>query len=340
MSGSSYRTWPKEAGTLARWIRRCRSPGTRIPRSCGARRSGSSARAWQYVGHTGQLATPGYFAAKAGRTPVVVTRDRDGVVRGFVNVCRHRGSALAEGEASRETLQCPYHAWTYGLDGSLRAAPRSDEEPDFPQDELGLVPVAVDTWGPFVFANADPDAGAARAGARLAARAGRGARAGRRLARPPLPLGGRDRGELEDRERELPRVLPLPGRASRLQRARRRLARGVRALDGRAPLDPARPAADGDARATSCSARSSTSSGRTSGSTSSPAARTSRSGRSSRSRPTGRTASSTTSSAPRSSPPGSTTSSPSTTRSDGRTARSSRACSAASPRARSSAACS
>ncbi len=114
--------------------------------------------AWQYVGHTGQLATPGYFATKAGRTPVVVTRDRDGVVRGFVNVCRHRGSALAEGEASRETLQCPYHAWTYGLDGSLRAAPRSDEEPDFPQDELGLVPVAVDTWGPFVFANADPDA--------------------------------------------------------------------------------------------------------------------------------------------------------------------------------------
>ncbi len=109
--------------------------------------------AWQYVGHTGQLATPGYFATHVGRTPVVVTRDRDGVLRGFVNVCRHRGFALAEGEAGRETLQCPYHAWTYGLDGRLRKAPRSEEEPDFPQDELGLVPVAVDTWGPFVFAN-------------------------------------------------------------------------------------------------------------------------------------------------------------------------------------------
>jgi choline monooxygenase len=114
--------------------------------------------AWQYVGHTGQLAQPGYFATRVGRTPVVVTRDRDDVLRGFVNVCRHRGFALAEGEGSRETLQCPYHAWTYGLDGSLRAAPRSDEEPEFPQDELGLVPVAVDTWGPFVFANAAPDA--------------------------------------------------------------------------------------------------------------------------------------------------------------------------------------
>jgi phenylpropionate dioxygenase-like ring-hydroxylating dioxygenase large terminal subunit len=112
--------------------------------------------AWQYVGHTGQLATPGYFATKVGRTPVVVTRDRDGGLRGFVNVCRHRGFALAEGEASRETLQCPYHAWTYGLDGRLRKAPRSEEEPEFQQHELGLVPVAVDTWGPFVFANAGP----------------------------------------------------------------------------------------------------------------------------------------------------------------------------------------
>src|SRR3954465_13592409 len=113
--------------------------------------------AWQYVGHAGQLATPGYFATHVGRTPVVVTRDRDGVLRGFVNVCRHRGFALAEGDAARETLQCPYHAWTYGLDGRLRKAPRSEEEPDFPQDELGLVPVAVDTWGPFVFANSGPD---------------------------------------------------------------------------------------------------------------------------------------------------------------------------------------
>jgi choline monooxygenase len=113
--------------------------------------------AWQYVGHTGQLSAPGYFAAEVGRTPVVVTRDRDGVLRGFVNVCRHRGHVVAEGESTRETLQCPYHAWTYGLDGRLRAAPRSEEEPNFPEDELCLLPVAVDTWGPFVFANAATD---------------------------------------------------------------------------------------------------------------------------------------------------------------------------------------
>ena len=115
--------------------------------------------AWQYVGHLGQLAQPGYFATQVGPTPVVVTRDRDGVLRGFVNVCRHRGFALAEGEQQRETLQCPYHAWTYGLDGRLRAAPRSEEEPEFPQDELCLLPVAVDTWGPFLFASvgAEPE---------------------------------------------------------------------------------------------------------------------------------------------------------------------------------------
>jgi choline monooxygenase len=113
--------------------------------------------AWQYLGHVGGLARPGYLAEHVGRTPVVVTRDREGTIRAFLNVCRHRGSVVAEGEAARETLQCPYHAWTYGLDGRLRSAPRSEEEPDFPQDELGLVPLAADSWGPFLFVNAGPD---------------------------------------------------------------------------------------------------------------------------------------------------------------------------------------
>jgi phenylpropionate dioxygenase-like ring-hydroxylating dioxygenase large terminal subunit len=115
--------------------------------------------AWQYAGHTGQLPQPGsFFTARAGRVPIVVTRDRDGVVRAFINVCRHRGFPVVEGEGRRSTLQCPYHAWTYGLDGCLRTAPRAEEEPEFPKDELGLIPVAVATWGPFVFVNADADA--------------------------------------------------------------------------------------------------------------------------------------------------------------------------------------
>ena len=114
--------------------------------------------AWQYAGHLGQLPEPGtFFTGRAGRMPVVVTRARDGELRAFLNVCRHRGFPVAAGAGRRETLQCPYHAWTYGLDGSLRAAPRSDEDPAFCRDELGLVPAAVGTWGPFVFVNAGPE---------------------------------------------------------------------------------------------------------------------------------------------------------------------------------------
>ena len=63
---------------------------------------------------------------RAGDVPVVLVRGRDAVLRAFVNVCRHRGFTLCEGSGRRETLQCPYHAWTYDLDGSLRNAPRAD----------------------------------------------------------------------------------------------------------------------------------------------------------------------------------------------------------------------
>jgi choline monooxygenase len=88
----------------------------------------------------------------------VVVRDRDRAINAFVNVCRHRGTQVASGCGHRETLQCPYHAWTYDLDGSLRAAPRSEREPGFDKAEWGLFPVKTDTWGPFVFVNPDVDA--------------------------------------------------------------------------------------------------------------------------------------------------------------------------------------
>src|SRR5439155_7442771 len=119
------------------------------------------ARSWQYVGHAGQVTEEGsFFASVAGQIPVVVTRARDGVLRAFVNVCRHRGHVVARGSGQRETLQCPYHAWTYGLDGTLRAAPRSDREHGFDLGELALQAIPVDNWGPFVFVNPDAGAGA------------------------------------------------------------------------------------------------------------------------------------------------------------------------------------
>ncbi len=116
-------------------------------------------RTWQYAGRTDQVAEPGaFFTCDLGGVPVVVVRDKEGGLRAFLNVCRHRGSLVCEGEGKRETLQCPYHAWTYGLDGSLRAAPRSERERGFDKTELGLVPASVGAWGPFVFVNPDGEA--------------------------------------------------------------------------------------------------------------------------------------------------------------------------------------
>jgi phenylpropionate dioxygenase-like ring-hydroxylating dioxygenase large terminal subunit len=114
------------------------------------------ARSWQYAGPAEHVAKPGSFATtQAGHIPVVVTRDREGVLRALVNVCRHRASVIARDNGCRETLQCPYHAWTYELDGSLRRAPRSEREEGFDPAEFSLLPVAVDTWGPFLFVNPD-----------------------------------------------------------------------------------------------------------------------------------------------------------------------------------------
>ncbi len=116
-------------------------------------------RSWQYVGHADLVARPGnWFTCFAGTVPVVVGRDRDGNVNAFVNVCRHRGHLVADGAGHRATLQCPYHAWTYGLDGRLVAAPRSEREADLDPESFSLVRVQVDTWGPLVFVNPNLDA--------------------------------------------------------------------------------------------------------------------------------------------------------------------------------------
>jgi phenylpropionate dioxygenase-like ring-hydroxylating dioxygenase large terminal subunit len=115
--------------------------------------------AWQYAGRADQVADPGsFFTCDAVGVPVVVVRDKEGSLRAFLNVCRHRGSVVCDGEGSRDTLQCPYHAWTYNLDGSLRAAPRTEREEGFDKSQLGLVQVQSDTWGPFVFVNVDTGA--------------------------------------------------------------------------------------------------------------------------------------------------------------------------------------
>jgi choline monooxygenase len=87
--------------------------------------------------------------------------DQDRTVRAFLNLCRHRGHEVVppcqdrpEGKR-RKTLQCPYHGWTFNLDGSLRAAPRSNREAHFDKDALGLIALPVDFWGPLIFVTLD-----------------------------------------------------------------------------------------------------------------------------------------------------------------------------------------
>jgi choline monooxygenase len=115
-------------------------------------------KTWQYVARAEQLQDPGdYVTGVAGDVPVVVVRGPGGL-KAFVNVCRHRRHLVMSEAGNRKVLQCPYHAWTYDLDGCLKAAPRSEREEGFRKEDYPLLPVRVDTWGPFVFVNADPDA--------------------------------------------------------------------------------------------------------------------------------------------------------------------------------------
>jgi phenylpropionate dioxygenase-like ring-hydroxylating dioxygenase large terminal subunit len=116
-------------------------------------------RAWQYAGPAEHVASPGdFFTCRVGDVPVLVVRDREDLLHAFLNVCRHRGSIVVEGRGNRETLQCPYHAWTYGLDGRLRAAPRAKQEPGLDTGDICLYELLVETWGPLVFVCPDPEA--------------------------------------------------------------------------------------------------------------------------------------------------------------------------------------
>jgi phenylpropionate dioxygenase-like ring-hydroxylating dioxygenase large terminal subunit len=111
-------------------------------------------RSWQYAGPLFRLSEPGdHIVCQVGHVPVLVTRDLQGELHGFVNVCRHRAFPVALEDGNRKTLQCGYHAWTYDLDGRLRKAPRSEREAEFDPAEFCLLPVAVDTWNELVFVN-------------------------------------------------------------------------------------------------------------------------------------------------------------------------------------------
>ncbi len=109
------------------------------------------AQQWILVGRVRDLAAPGdFFLAGINRESVIVTRDKGGEIRGFYNVCRHRGSRLCEEAAGHlSAIQCPYHAWTYSLDGRLIGAP--DMEAAFDKTAYALAPVNLGVWEGFIF---------------------------------------------------------------------------------------------------------------------------------------------------------------------------------------------
>jgi choline monooxygenase len=116
-------------------------------------------RTWQMVGRTDQVELPGQFlTADVGGERVVVVRGDDRALRAFFNVCRHHAAAVVtEPEGCADRLRCPYHGWTYALDGQLRATPEFEGVEDFDRAKSGLVPLHVDTWESFVFVNLAPE---------------------------------------------------------------------------------------------------------------------------------------------------------------------------------------
>jgi glycine betaine catabolism A len=117
-------------------------------------------REWFCVGREEELPSPGDFLVKlvAGES-ILVVRTQEGRLVGHYNVCRHRGSQLVHDRAAGRFaggIRCPYHSWTYTLEGALRTAPFLEDADGFDRDALHLHPVGVECWGGFIFVNLTP----------------------------------------------------------------------------------------------------------------------------------------------------------------------------------------
>jgi Rieske 2Fe-2S family protein len=119
------------------------------------------AREWSVVGRSADASGAGdWFLGAVGDESLLVVRGDDGTLRAFFNVCRHRGAQLAPCDGAQSghaagALRCPYHSWTYGLDGALRRAPFLDDT-DLDRAALGLHRAGLAEWGGFVFAHLEP----------------------------------------------------------------------------------------------------------------------------------------------------------------------------------------
>lgn len=115
-------------------------------------------RDWICVARTDQLPNPGdYRCVDLVDQPIVLTRDQHGEIHAFSRVCAHRAMPIADGCGNARTLTCPYHLWSYNLDGSLRGAPLMDGLDGFSPKEIQLPKLAVETWQGFVLVSRSPN---------------------------------------------------------------------------------------------------------------------------------------------------------------------------------------
>lgn len=115
-------------------------------------------RSWIWVGRTEQIPRPGdFFICQMVDESIILNRDQNGSTHAFYNVCRHRGTRICTGTEGSfpGRIQCPYHGWTYGLDGKLIGAPHME---NLPREDYPLNPVPCDSWDGHIFINLDPHA--------------------------------------------------------------------------------------------------------------------------------------------------------------------------------------
>ena len=114
---------------------------------------------WQFAGHSSLVTKAGdYFTFTIAGENLFCVRNREGELQGFYNVCQHRAHELLSGEGNAREVVCPYHAWTYTLNGQLRTGPNINSVPGFDRKKICLTPVRIEVFHGFVFANLDANA--------------------------------------------------------------------------------------------------------------------------------------------------------------------------------------
>ena len=118
-------------------------------------------KGWNFIGRADLVPEIGdYYAFDFADVPILIVRGDDNKIRAFANSCRHRGAKIASGEGNCNAFSCPYHGWTYSLDGHLKAATYMDRTKGFNKSDYGLVPLRLEQWGGFLFVcfdnNAEP----------------------------------------------------------------------------------------------------------------------------------------------------------------------------------------